>query len=445
MAEEDDSKKQHVIFGSAGMAASGMMPGQKLKRKPQKEEPSINEAVEEKAEEVISENIAPQVLKEEKPESSPLVPPPFTGLRAVIAGHSGAGDFGHGLDSIFQRLNGVRLSGLYDGNEDTLEDTKAHTGAPVGYADFKLMLEEVKPDLVCVAPEWTDQRYGMIKAALESGAHIISEAPLAQTLKEADELLALAKSNQSEVAVMAPMRLDPHVIKFHHEYSSLIGELKQIRLWGACDDTAGGEDMILTGTQLFDLVRLFAGEVNYCTASVSSDGMAAIAEDAHVSKTRNLGALLGNVIHAEFEMASGIQVSFVSDHAMQSSLGSAGIEFIGTKSRMRLFAGTPVTLSLLKDPKPNLATRADQWEQWPATEGPYHLPVDRLTGDDASNRLVVNDWIKAIRKGESPAASMENALKALEMAHGVWQAAVTMKRAFFPLANRLHPLSEESQ
>ena len=33
-------------------------------------------------------------------------------------------------------------------------------------------------------------------------------------------------------------------------------------------------------------------------------------------------------------------------------------------------------------------------------------------------------------------------MKCLEMVHGVWQAGATMKRAYFPLANRLHPLED---
>lgn len=440
MAEEDNPKKQHAIFGSAGMAASGMMPGSKKKPKPKEApEPEQVEA-EEVVEEIPEEEAAPVVEASAEPE-----PTAFKGLHAVVAGHSGAGDFGHGLDTLFQRLDGVRLFALSDQNEASLEETKAISGALEGYSDYATMFAAESPDLVCVAPGWTNDRFAMIKAALGAGAHVISEAPLAQTLKEADELLALGASAERQIAVMYPMRLDPHVIAFRDQLTDLIGDLKQIRAWGSCDETAGGEDLLLAGTQLFDLVRYFAGEVNYCAASISKDGMAAIAEDAHESETRKLGPLLGDVINAEFEMDSGIQVSFVSDATLGSALGPAGMEFVGTRSRMRLFAGTPVTLSLLKNPEPGLATRTDEWEQWPATDGAYHAPVEHLTGASASNRLVVKDWLSAIHDSTTPTASAMNALKALEMAHGVWQAAVTMKRAFFPLANRLHPLSEDSQ
>lgn len=445
MAEEDDSKKQHAIFGSAGMAASGMMKGQRPKRTAKEDSPEVTAENEEAAEEIVAEEETPETVEETTAEFEAPLTEDLTGLRGVVAGHSGAGNFGHGLETVFQRLNGVRFVALSDANDSTLEEARTHAGAPAGYPDLETMIEAEKPELVCVAPEWTDQRYSMIKSALEGDAHVVSEAPVAQTLKEADELLNLAKSKSLHVAVMSPMRVDPHVLKFREELTEVIGDLRQLHVWGACNETSGGEDLILVGTQLFDLVRFFAGEVSYCTASVTTDGMAAIADDAHESSTRNLGRLLGDVIHAEFEMDSGIQVSFLSDRRLQSALGPAGIEFVGTKSRMRLFAGTPVTLSLLKNPSPDLATRTEEWEQWPDAQGPYHAPVDHLSGSDASTRLVVNDWLNAIGEESSPTASLENAVKALEMAHGVWQAAVTMKRAFFPLANRLHPLSEDSQ
>jgi hypothetical protein len=69
--------------------------------------------------------------------------------------------------------------------------------------------------------------------------------------------------------------------------------------------------------------------------------------------------------------------------------------------------------------------------------------VEKLTQLDAANRLLVNDWLDAIRNDRAPQSSGDDGRKALEMVHGVWQAAVTMKRAYFPLVNRLHPLSED--
>jgi len=56
----------------------------------------------------------------------------------------------------------------------------------------------------------------------------------------------------------------------------------------------------------------------------------------------------------------------------------------------------------------------------------------------------VQDWLASIDEDREPKSSAQRSMKSLEMIHGVWQAGATMKRAYFPLTNRLHPLSEES-
>lgn len=431
---EEDSKKQHVIFGSAGMAASGMMSGIKAKRKIQRRL-------------IVPESDSKTEETQEASETAPshTESAVFTGMKAAVIGHSGSGNFGRGLDTIFQRFDDVRLFALTDLNPETVNDVCVHAGAPAGYSDPAEMLEKESPDIVSVAATNTTRRFEQIKSVLSSGAHVLSEAPIARTLKESDELLALAKSSGLRIAARHPMRVDPHLVAFRAQMTDLIGDLCQIRVWGACDESAGGEDMLLNGLPLFDIARWFAGEVSFCTASISKDGIAAIAEDFHLSESGDFGPLLGDTIHAEFEMDSGVRVSFVSDRKLQPVLGPAGIEFVGTNSKMRLIAGAPVTLSYLANPNPFSATRTESWVRWPEVQGAYHHPVDHLVGEEASNRILMKDLIAAVSGDTAPSASGDNAAKALEMAHGVWQAGVTMRRAYFPLANRLHPLSEESQ
>lgn len=69
---------------------------------------------------------------------------------------------------------------------------------------------------------------------------------------------------------------------------------------------------------------------------------------------------------------------------------------------------------------------------------------EKLTGMHSANRRVVKDFLQAIEEDREPESSGERAMKALEMIHGVWQAGSTMKPAYFPLTNRLHPLSKDS-
>jgi len=453
---DDETKKQHAIYGSAGMAAAGMIRTGKSRAKSAKEPAA--EKVEEETVEAVgiterSDSLSDLVIGTEElevpapevepaPEETPL--PVFQGHRAAVIGHTGRGNFGHSLDLIFRRLDGVRLVAISDGDAEGLEESHARSGAEHPYADYREMLEQEKPDLVSVAPRWTDQHYDMVKAALEAGAHVCCERPLCRTLKEADELLALAEAKNLKIAVVHQMRCDPHVELFHEQHRDLIGDLIEMKVFGMMDHRAGGEDLLVLGTHLFDLVRWFGGEASYCTAQITKEGESVIAEDAHLSEKEDLGPLLGDVIHAEFAMDSGVHVSYVTDRRLHHLHGPWGIEFIGSKGKARLFAGMPPTLSLLMESDPASPDREERWQRWPVKEEPYHEPVDKLTGTDASNRLIVQDWLAAIDDDREPKSSGQRAMKSLEMIHGVWQAGATMKRAYFPLTNRLHPLSEES-
>lgn len=441
MAEEgkEDFAKRHVIYGSAGMAAAGMIPSAKKKSTAPQEEAEVEDSKE--AEGAATGEEAPV----EKEDPTPPVEAPYQGVKAAVIGHTGSGDFGRGLDRAFQRISGARLIALTDVNAETAEESQIKSGAKSVYNAYQRMISDESPNLVVVAPSATGERFSMAQEALNSEANLFCEVPFTRTLKEADELLALANEKRLKVAVNHQLRCDPNLVQFHEQFPELIGDLLEMKVFGSMGDTVGGEDLLTTGLHLFDVVRWFAGEMNYCTASVLIEGETALAEDAEDSD-KGLGPLLGDTIHAQFSTSSGVSVSFVSDSRFQSLSGTAGIEFVGTKAKARLFADFPATLSLvIEDTGPDKADRTETWRQWPETEGDYHPSIDKLNGLDACNRLVLSDVIASINEDRAPVCSGENAMKALEMVHGVWQAATTMKRAYFPLANRLHPLSEDSQ
>jgi len=474
MAEEE-KKKEHAIYGSAGMAAAGMIrtgkSGGARKAKAGKapgQEAPVVEAPESDLEPVDNSEANPESPVEEtsgegathiefatdliEPDPEPPVrpirtieppaPPAPKYLRAAAIGHTGAGNFGHGLDLLFNRLDGVRLVAIADADPEGLDDAQMRTGAETPYADYREMLAAESLDLVSIGPRSTEERYEMVKAALEAGAHVCCERPIARTLREADELLILAADKGLKLAVLHPMHCDPHVERFYAERAEVIGDLLEMKVFGMMDHRAGGEDLLVLGTHLFALVRLFAGDASYCTAVITKEGEPVLAEDAHHSEKEDIGPVLGDSIHAEFMMDSGVHVSYVSDERVHLLHGPWGIEFIGTRGKVRLFAGQPPTLSILVEDGPTSPDRATRWTRWPAAEV-YHEPVEHLAGNDGANRIVVADWLAAITEDREPKCSGRRAMKSLEMIHGVWQAGATMKRAYFPLANRLHPLVEE--
>src|SRR5688572_32971976 len=79
--------------------------------------------------------------------------------RAVIIGATGKGDYGHGLDLIFDNLPNVELIALADPDEHVRANAQAHTSPKRTHADYREMPDNEKHTLVSNAPRWTDQHH----------------------------------------------------------------------------------------------------------------------------------------------------------------------------------------------------------------------------------------------------------------------------------------------
>jgi hypothetical protein len=104
----------------------------------------------------------------------------------------------------------------------------------------------------------------------------ILEKPFTITLAEADDILRLAKqksvaspSLMSRAWLRGVLRLEKALRE------GLIGDLLEIHTVGKMGDRAGGQDMMVLGLHVFDLARLFGGEVKWCQASIRHQGKSA--------------------------------------------------------------------------------------------------------------------------------------------------------------------------
>ena len=362
-------------------------------------------------------------------------------LKAAVIGHTGRGDYGHGLDVVFKDLPGVEVVALADAGAETAarEKAAARAGAPRHYADYREMLRNEKPQLVSIAPRWTDQHHAMAMAALGAGAHLLTEKPFMRTPAEADEVLAAADRAGRKIAVAHQMRLAPSVVHVKSAIDAgLIGELLQMDAWGKQDGRAGGEDMLVLGTHLFDLMRLFAGDAQWCTARVLHKGRDVTPADARATG-EDIGPVAGDEVFAQFGFDRGVNATFNSRGRMREGVGHWGIEFTGSKGSARLLADIEPRVFVTKPAAWGDGGRNDAWTplQTPAGSG-------AAKGTDGANRRVVNDWLEAIRADREPACSGRNGAKAIEMVMAIYRAGLTKTRVALPLAERDHPLVEKA-
>jgi len=354
-------------------------------------------------------------------------------LRAAIIGHTGRGDYGHGLDLIFNGFDKILVVSVADPDEKGREQARQRSKALRQHAGYREMLKSEMPQLVCIAPRWSDQHLAMAKAALAIGAHIYMEKPFTQTLAEADELLEISRKLGPKIAVAHQVRLSPAVVQLKEEIArGLIGELVQIRSWGKQDNRAGGEDMIVLGTHVFDLMRLFAGDPISCRAEVWDKGEAIGKQHAREA-TERVGLIAGDEIEAQFTFPQHVSATFTSRARLRGTRGPWAVELIGTKGIARILMDVDPKIYILKSEQLDASGKAEAWQR-------FDKPAE--TGFAAANRRVVEDWLKAIEEKREAACSGSNGMKALEMVMAVYESALNRSATLFPLRNRQHPLAK---
>jgi predicted dehydrogenase len=356
-----------------------------------------------------------------------------TRFRAVIIGHTGRGNFGHGLDVAFSGFPEIEVVGVADANSEGLEEAKKRIGVTLGFSDYREMIPKLKPNLVSVAPRWTEEHFGMIRIALDSGANVFSEKPFTSNLVEADKLLELAKNKNARIAVAHQIRLAPNIQALHAAVKDgAIGELMQMRAFGKQDQRAGGEDMLVLGTHLFDLMRMFAGEANRCSATIWEKGRLAKKEDRRKA-SEGIGWVLGDEIEAQFEFERGVVGNFTSRGRLREQVGRWHLELIGTKGQAMILMDIDPDVMILKPGLWTAQGKRDDWE-------PFQPIAAAEKGLAKANRRIVSDLLDSIEKGREPMCSGLNGAKAVEMVSAVYQAGLSGSKVELPLRERRHPL-----
>lgn len=121
----------------------------------------------------------------------------------------GVGHLGQHHARIYSTLPGVHLTAVVDTNQARAEwVAERYGGQPV--TDFAAILSRVDAASVAVP---TPAHYSVVKACLEAGLHVLVEKPIASTVDQAEELVALAARMQRVLQVGHIERFNPIVEK----------------------------------------------------------------------------------------------------------------------------------------------------------------------------------------------------------------------------------------
>ena len=364
-------------------------------------------------------------------------------LRVAVIGHTGRGNYGHGLDTMWMQISETEIAAVADADATGLAAAQKKLGGVTGFADYRKMLAEVKPDIVAVAPRFVDGHHAMILSAIESGARgIYVEKPFCRTPAEADEIIAACDKRNVKLAIAHRNRYHPALpVVAALVKDGAIGRLLEMRGRGKEDDRGGALDLWVLGAHVMNLIHFFGGKPLSCTATVSQDGHPITHEDLK-DGAEGTGLLAGNEIHARFEMECGVPAFFDSVQKAGVAKAGFGLQLIGTGGIIDFRCDAePVAHLLAGNPfQPTPEPRA--WTPISSAGIGKPEPIEALGKLISSHAASGRDLIASIREDRAPLCSANDGRTVVEMISAVFESQrLGGQRITFPLKTRQAPLS----
>ena len=127
---------------------------------------------------------------------------------------AGAGHMGRSHALAYHNIPEFEIAGICTRSAGSREKLNTELGGSYAlYGDFYQALEELKPDAVSIST-YPDTHAAYAKAAFAAGCDVFIEKPLAETVEEAEEIVAAAKASGRKLVIGYILRHHPSWQKF---------------------------------------------------------------------------------------------------------------------------------------------------------------------------------------------------------------------------------------
>lgn len=293
--------------------------------------------------------------------------------RKRIATHAGA----------YSAVDEVELVGACDMDVDKLEKCGKRWQIRSLYRDIGEMLKSETLDILSICT-WNSTHLDIVEKAVGSGVRaIFCEKPIADSLRSADRIIELCNQKGVILQIDHQRRFD----KFHQEVRAFLkngklGRTQQVSFYY----TAGVAN---TGSHMFDLLRLFFGDVAWAQAIYSEN-------PSHNAADPNIDGML------KFRNGSlcMVQACDARDYLIFE------MDCLGTEGRLRLtHSGFDIEFHDVKESE----LFSGYSEIYPATS-----PIDRNTPRDSMVEGVKH-LVRCLKEGKKSMSSGEDGRAALEL------------------------------
>jgi predicted dehydrogenase len=369
---------------------------------------------------------------------------PHRHIRVAIIGHTGKGNYGHGIDTVWLKTPGAEIVGVADPDPAGLAAAQKRLGAPRTFADFHEMLAEVEADVVAVCPRQIGLHHEMLRAAIQSGARgIYMEKPFVRTPAEADDIVRLCLERNVKLALAHRNRYHPALkVVADMVGSGELGTPLEIRARGKEDQRGGGLDLWVLGSHVLNLATVFAGPPKACSASIFQQGRPAADTDIH-DGDEGVGLIVGDEIQARFEMESGVPLFFASKKGAAISGANFGLQVVCTGGIVDLRIDSEPLVHVMRGHpfKPVAETRV--WVPLTSAGLGTPEPLANIRELIAGHRGPVEDLLESIEGNREPLCGPEAGRTTIEMIQATFAShRLEGGRVTIPLANRQNALAK---
>jgi predicted dehydrogenase len=368
---------------------------------------------------------------------------PAPKTRVGVIGHTGRGGYGHGLDVMWLKLPETEIVGVADADAAGLAGALKRLKVDRGFADYRQMFAETKPEIVAIGPREISEHRDMALAAIEAGARgIYMEKPFCRTLAEADEIIAACDRHGVKLAIAHRNRYQPVIPTIDRLLKEeAIGRVVEIRARGKEDARGGPLDLWVLGSHVLNLSLHFTGKALACTASILQDGRPITRDDVKEG-AEGVGPLAGNEVHARFETEKRIPLFFDSVANAGEKTAGFGVQIIGTKGIIDFRMDAVPTAHLLAGSPFNPTKEPRTWT--PITSAGVGEPETTADMKDQVMAHLVSgrDLIAAMRENREPLCSARDGRAVVELITAVFESQrLNGQRVPFPLKTTGNPLA----
>ena len=354
-------------------------------------------------------------------------------LRVAVIGHTGRGNYGHGLDTMWLKIPAVEIVAVADADAAGLAGALKKLGVTQGFADYRQMLSEVKPDIVAIGPRHVDQHRDMLLTAIKFGAKgIYIEKPFVRSPAEADEVIAAAQETGVKIAIAHRNRYHPALAMAAKLIADgAIGRVLEMRGRGKEDPRGGSLDMWVLGSHVMGVALALGGTPRACTAGVFQGGKP-LTKVAVKEGDEGIGLLAGDEVHARFEMANGMPFFFdsIKDARLKKPAYDDPASF-----GLQVFGNAGV-IDFRMDQEPFA------WIQTGSAARQPVLADKDIAKQVSSHEIPGLDLIDAIQNNRAPLCDAAHGREITEMISAVFEShRLNGQRVTFPLQTRQNPLT----